>query len=298
MVYTIPDSLKTITPYIKRAEELEGNANPEFKIMAFYCKKYALEQTIKLKLSTPDANNFLKILLVDLEKEKATLSVSTEQGSTICFNFANSVFQRADDEDRAGASSKATAKIFYSAASFYDVLEQFGELDADIKDKRKYAKWKAADILNAIKEGRTPTAGSFDDATGKSASQSSTSPMNNFIPQAPQTNIPSLSAPFIAPSIDYTPPISQVSAMSMSTSQSHYQQPPMTSLNMPNIVHPSIPVYSNTNNRPSATSSGDPRVKDAMELCNFAIAAMKVNVSNLCNSFISFLYVNSIMKLI
>jgi len=39
---------------------------------------------------------------------------------------------RADDEDRAGAATKATAQAFYAASLFFDVARQFGELDAAV----------------------------------------------------------------------------------------------------------------------------------------------------------------------
>ena len=101
-------------------------------------------------------------ILTSLEKEKTKLGVSADTGAAICENFAFSVFNRGDEEDRAGLASKSTAKVFYSASSFFDILEQFGPLSNDVQEKRKYCKWKAADILNAIKEGRAPSAGGFE----------------------------------------------------------------------------------------------------------------------------------------
>jgi vacuolar protein sorting-associated protein VTA1 len=46
-----------------------------------------------------------------------------------------------------------------AAAAFFDVLQQFGALPSDLVDMRKYCKWKAADILKAVKEGRKPDVG-------------------------------------------------------------------------------------------------------------------------------------------
>ena len=127
----IPESLKVITQYIRRSEELaKDSANPDSKVVAYYCKKYALERAIKLK--APDANSFVMNLLTALEKEKAGLGVTLEQGRGVCEQFAFTVFNRADEEDRAGLTSKATAKLFYSAASFFDILEQFGEILPDV----------------------------------------------------------------------------------------------------------------------------------------------------------------------
>ena len=46
-----------------------------------------------------------------------------------------------------------------AAGVFFDVLRQFGEPDEETSRRRVYCKWKASQILKAIKEGRTPTPG-------------------------------------------------------------------------------------------------------------------------------------------
>ncbi len=52
-----------------------------------------------------------------------------------------------------------TARTFYAAGTFLDILKQFGEPSEDVLEKTRYSKWKAADILKALKEGRTPAPG-------------------------------------------------------------------------------------------------------------------------------------------
>lgn len=42
---------------------------------------------------------------------------------------------------------------------FFDVLQQFGATDEETDRRRIYCKWKASQILKAVKEGRTPTPG-------------------------------------------------------------------------------------------------------------------------------------------
>jgi TolA-binding protein len=71
----------------------------------------------------------------------------------------NEMHQIIDREDRAGKASANTARTFMAASAFFDVLQQFGALPTDLVDMRKYCKWKAADILKAIKEGRKPDIG-------------------------------------------------------------------------------------------------------------------------------------------
>eukprot|EP00842_Homolaphlyctis_polyrhiza_P006504 jgi/Hompol1/6855/HPOL_000365-RA len=74
-------------------------------------------------------------------------------------NFALRIFLNADNEDRAGHASKKTAKTFLAASIFLELLKNFGEIDQETQQKIRYAKFKAADIMKAIKEGRTPVPG-------------------------------------------------------------------------------------------------------------------------------------------
>eukprot|EP01116_Phalansterium_solitarium_P006253 TRINITY_DN1855_c0_g1_i3.p1 TRINITY_DN1855_c0_g1~~TRINITY_DN1855_c0_g1_i3.p1 ORF type:complete len:273 (-),score=44.78 TRINITY_DN1855_c0_g1_i3:635-1453(-) len=98
-----------------------------------------------------------------LEKMKKPLaerfSELTSGGDEYVRAFALRVFNKADDDDRAGRACKKTALNFYSAFQFMDVLRQFGEFPDDLVERYKYAKFKAADINAALKAGRTPTPG-------------------------------------------------------------------------------------------------------------------------------------------
>ncbi|KAE8726889.1 Microtubule-associated proteins 65-1 isoform 1 [Hibiscus syriacus] len=58
-----------------------------------------------------------------------------------------------DKQDRAGRADLNTAKTFYAASIFFDIINQFGPLQPDLEKKQKYAVWKAADIRKALKEG-------------------------------------------------------------------------------------------------------------------------------------------------
>lgn len=150
----IPAPLKPLTAFIRRAEELEkDHLNPDSFIIAYYCRAYAMEKGIKMKLSSPEINAFLMNMMDALELTKKSIVVNDDSGSATCENYAYDIFSMADNEDRSGVATKDTAKQFYSASTFFDILEQFGELDSECQEKRKYAKWKAADILNAIKQG-------------------------------------------------------------------------------------------------------------------------------------------------
>ena len=59
-----------------------------------------------------------------------------------CEAFALEVFNKADEEYRAGLADEDTASTFFAAEVFFDILSQFGEVSKDIADKKKYAKSK------------------------------------------------------------------------------------------------------------------------------------------------------------
>eukprot|EP00947_MAST-08B_sp_MAST-8B-sp1_P006502 g6502.t1 len=118
---------------------------------------------IKLNKAAPnptDSQGFLMELMTRLEADKKQIpAYQPEEAKEFVKSFALNVFKRADDEDREGRANKQTAKTYYAAASFFDVMKQFGELDEDVAQMCKYAKWKTTDIMKALKEGRKPQPG-------------------------------------------------------------------------------------------------------------------------------------------
>ena len=176
MPLEIPPELKKVAPYIKRAEELDkDNTAPESRLVAYYLRQYAVQLGIPLIAgASPAAKTCLGTILGDLEKEKAKMDNFTrDEAAFLCRKFAMNVFNKADNEDRAGLAGKGTAKTFYAAQSFLQMLEQFAtntgdegdESEQRAEDKKRilYCKWKATEILKAIKEGREPTPGGYGD---------------------------------------------------------------------------------------------------------------------------------------
>ena len=179
MATAVPPSLKKIKVFLTRAEELDRDRkNPESRVVAYNSRQYAVLTGIPLAGQDGDAKICLGQLLNQLEKEKDAMSVfSKDEHWKICRKVADRVFDKAVSEDLAGMATKGTAKSFYAAGTFYEILQQFyggwkeGYDDAGYEEatrnkeeeekRRLYCKWKATDILNAIKEGRTPTPGGF-----------------------------------------------------------------------------------------------------------------------------------------
>ncbi|KAJ1846799.1 hypothetical protein LPJ73_004427 [Coemansia sp. RSA 2703] len=75
-----------------------------------------------------------------------------------CAGFALRVFAKADSEDRAGVNvGRATARGFIVASQFLQMLECLGgKMEDGVVEKIRYAKWRAAEILRAVREGREP----------------------------------------------------------------------------------------------------------------------------------------------
>ncbi|KIY67210.1 hypothetical protein CYLTODRAFT_353690, partial [Cylindrobasidium torrendii FP15055 ss-10] len=158
----IPPILKPLTSFLQRAEELKSK-DP---LMAYWCTYYAAQLGITSNSKDASATKFLLQLLETLEAMKREIgpndAIDMEAASAAYVeNFGIRVFVGADNEDRKGAATRATAKKFIAAANFLEVLQTFPDSEAPEKhaDKIKYAKWKAADIARAFREGRKPTAG-------------------------------------------------------------------------------------------------------------------------------------------
>jgi vacuolar protein sorting-associated protein VTA1 len=182
MPLSIPTELSKITPFIRRAEELDlsRTTKPEARVVAYYSRQYAAQIGIPLLSSAATSPNASAIkacltgILSDLETEKTAMDNFTRaEAEFLCRKFAMMIFDKADVEDQTGTANKNTARTFYAAATFIQILEQFyadiaqggdegSSTAAEDKKKILYAKWKAIEITKAVKEGRTPTPGGYD----------------------------------------------------------------------------------------------------------------------------------------
>lgn len=147
---------KLLLPYLQRADELQKHE----PLVAYYCRLYAMERGLKIPQNerTKTTNALLVSLMNQLEKDKKSLKLGPEDNLYL-EGFALNLFAKADKQDRAGRADLNTAKTFYAASIFFEILNQFGELPPDLEQKQKYSAWKAADIRKALKEGRKPEPG-------------------------------------------------------------------------------------------------------------------------------------------
>lgn len=147
---------KLLLPYLQRADELQKHE----PLVAYYCRLYAMERGLRIPQNerTKTTNSLLISLMNQLEKDKKSLKLGPEDNLHL-EGFALNVFAKADKQDHAGRADLNTAKTFYAASIFFEIINQFGVLQPDLEQKQKYAAWKAADIRKALKEGRKPTPG-------------------------------------------------------------------------------------------------------------------------------------------
>ncbi|KAF9435854.1 hypothetical protein BGZ76_005377 [Entomortierella beljakovae] len=153
----VPEGLKSIAPYLQRASQLQERE----PIVAYYSNYYAAKLAIP-KAGQDNSNRMFVVELLDsLEKQRKQIgdneAISNDLvGYAYIENFALKIFTKADDEDRAGQGSQKTAKNFVAAANFLELLKVFGDIDSDVEEKIKYSKWRAAEIVKAIRDGRQP----------------------------------------------------------------------------------------------------------------------------------------------
>ncbi|KAL7532609.1 hypothetical protein ACHAXR_004731 [Thalassiosira sp. AJA248-18] len=171
MAPTVPPSLKKIKVFLTRATELDRDkGNPESRVVAYNCRQYAVLTGIPLAGQDAAAKNCLGELLNQLEKEKEAMSVfSKAEHWKICRKVAD----RGEDERK-----------------------------GEEEQRRIYCKWKATDILNAIKEGRTPTPGGYQQEEVEEMA------LPLVGPPADDSGLPSISENFPPSSIndDFLPP--------------------------------------------------------------------------------------------
>lgn len=73
-------------------------------------------------------------------------------------NFSLETFNKADRAQQTNSVVRGTADTFQAAATFMEVLHIWGDLDAEIQAKIKFAKFHALRIAKALKAGEDPNA--------------------------------------------------------------------------------------------------------------------------------------------
>lgn len=256
---TLPDppiQLKPIHCYMKVASDIE-RVDP---VVAYWVRLFATETGFKIDKDSKESKAFLGSIIMWLEKFKTSHKDNeavnnTTVGQAHVENFVVALFTKADTLDRAGTANKSTVRMFYMASLLFEAMAAFGPLTDDIKEKAKYAKFKAAYIQKCLKMGQVPKPGPLDGADLQMPSDEGDDqkqPESSSDSAGPMPQVPSAGAnnssqePFIL-----TP-----SQVSFPTNPALLPQPPAPatcSLDKPTVKLPEVP--SQTLNTPANTSA-------------------------------------------
>lgn len=185
------EPVKILLPYLQRADEIQKHE----PLIAYYCRLYVMDRGLKIpsKERTKTTTVILESLMKQLEKDKKSVQLSSEDNLYV-EGFAMNVFMKADKQDRSGRADLNTAKTFYAASLFIEILHNFGEVQPDLEQKQKYAAWKAAEIRKALSEGKKPVTGPPGDDEGSPISHGGLS-TSEFSSEKTATREPESSKP-------------------------------------------------------------------------------------------------------
>lgn len=147
--------LKSVNRFLIQAKKMD-KVRP---VIAYYLRLYAVTQAMKIEPRTSEITEFVVGLMGKLEADKTDETADKDGAKVQVESFALMVFNAADSQDRAGQANRKTLQAFNSSYILMEMLSYFGEISAEVQERYKYAKWKAADYAKAFKEGRTPTPG-------------------------------------------------------------------------------------------------------------------------------------------
>ncbi|KAI0466674.1 Vta1 like-domain-containing protein [Xylaria cf. heliscus] len=161
MAANIPPGLKPagITPFIVRAAQVES-AKP---VISYWCYYWVVQQILSKQLHNTDGEclQYTTTVMDKLEQMKTDQAgndavLDDVAGQAYVEQFAQETFDRALRPLKANKVTQQTASTFEAAATFFQLVNIWGQPDPETQEKIKYAKWNAARILKAIKEGKDP----------------------------------------------------------------------------------------------------------------------------------------------
>ncbi|KAK1623184.1 Vta1 like-domain-containing protein [Colletotrichum phormii] len=161
MAEPIPDSLRQadITRFINRANQLRQHK----PVVTYWCEYWVVNQILAKGLHNVDDESLsyttnLMDRLEQTKTENAQEEAITDDtvGQAYVEQFAQETLDRAEKVMRANRVTRQTADTFDAAATFLLLGNIWGAVDEETLKKVKYAKWNAARILKALKEGKDP----------------------------------------------------------------------------------------------------------------------------------------------
>ncbi|KAJ4405173.1 hypothetical protein N0V85_004736 [Neurospora sp. IMI 360204] len=160
---TIPAALKAadinLWKCATKALQLQS-VKPE---IAYWCNYWVVNQILNrgLHKENDEMMTYTMDLMGKLEQAKAEhpnedAYTDDEVGQAVVDRFAQETLDRAERVVKANKVTQQTAMTFDAAATFFHLVNIWGPADEETQQKIKYAKWNAARIAKAIKEGKDP----------------------------------------------------------------------------------------------------------------------------------------------
>ncbi|KAJ8105807.1 hypothetical protein ONZ43_g7276 [Nemania bipapillata] len=161
MASNIPAKLKSagITPFMVRATQLE-TIKP---VISYWCYYWAVQQILKKQLHSADGEclEFTTTIMDKLEQMKTDQAgndaiLNDVTGQAYVEQFAQETFERALRPLKANRVTQQTATTFEASATFFQLVNIWGQPEPEVVEKIRYAKWNAARILRALRDGKDP----------------------------------------------------------------------------------------------------------------------------------------------
>lgn len=152
-----PAALKPIVQFVKQASTLSKVDD----VLAYYVLFWAAQKGLEIRKQAPadqEVTAYLLRLLDDIESRKSKLQLPANPGE-FCTERCFKAFLYADNLDREGVRTKATAAAFRTAALLFEALKQFfptSTLPEEIATRLKYSVWRASHIAQKVAAGEQP----------------------------------------------------------------------------------------------------------------------------------------------
>ncbi|KAK3335887.1 Vta1 like-domain-containing protein [Cercophora scortea] len=167
MADNIPPSLRQADITIWKCATKAAQLQTVKPIIAYWCEYWVVNQILAKQLHTTgeDVLLYTTSLMDKLEQTKAEYPneaaiLDDAAGQAYVEQFAQETLDRAERVVKANKVSqyarRQTATTFDAAATFFHLVNIWGPADQETQQKIKYAKWNAARIAKAIKEGKDP----------------------------------------------------------------------------------------------------------------------------------------------
>lgn len=163
--FPVPAEVKPIAHLLKIADDHESRNI----VVTYWARRAAYRLAMRLFPGerSPETANLLIMIFDWLEEFKKANSdnegiTNQTTAHALIEEYALCLLEQADKLDKESIFNKNTVKAFYTAGLVIDILVQFENVEDVFKEKRRFAKWKAAYIHNCLKNGEIPVSGPRD----------------------------------------------------------------------------------------------------------------------------------------